>query len=197
MVWRNTQEYEPVTFICGYCGKGVGTQKGFFQESERGRIYICPFCDRPTYVRLNADASAITDQVPGSAFGSSIDHLSEDLGRLYDESRQCLSVSAYTPAVLSCRKILMHVAVDLGADEGKPFVTYVKWLAQNGHIPKRAEVWVDHIRDAGNEKNHEIKLSEKDEAELLLSFVEMLLKINYEFPGRVPVVPEDLEAAGN
>jgi len=45
--------------------------------------------------------------------------------------------------------------------------------------------WVDHIRKKGNEANHEIIIVEKDDATELLSFVEMLLKVIYEFPARM------------
>ena len=45
---------------------------------------------------------------------------------------------------------------------------------------------VDHIRKKGNEANHEIVLMEKEDAEDLLVFSEMLLKFIYEFPKRVP-----------
>ena len=55
-------------------------------------------------------------------------------------------------------------------------------LADNHYIPPDAKEWVDHIREKGNEANHEIAIMESDDAELLLSFIQMLLKIIYEFP---------------
>ncbi|EEF78683.1 hypothetical protein MDMS009_2856 [Methylophaga thiooxydans DMS010] len=36
-----------------------------------------------------------------------------------------MEVNAYTAAELICRKILMHVAADKGADEGKSFAAYL------------------------------------------------------------------------
>jgi hypothetical protein len=37
-----------------------------------------------------------------------------------------LTVSAFTSAVLTCRKLLMHLAVEKGAQPGKSFLEYVE-----------------------------------------------------------------------
>jgi hypothetical protein len=137
-------------------------------------------------------------QVPGAAFGASVEHLETELERLFEEARNCMSVNAFSSAVLACRKMLMHVAVDLGAKPGQTFLKYVGYLQSNNHIPPGSKVWVDHIRSKGNEANHEIRLSTRDEAELLLRFTEMLLRITYEFPHKVPApLPAATGAASN
>ena len=97
-----------------------------------------------------------------------------------------MKVSAFTSAVLACRKLLMNIAVAEGADEGKRFIEYVEYLADNGYVPPGGKGWVDHIRTQGNEATHEIAMKTEDEAKDLISFVEMLLKFIYEFPARVP-----------
>ena len=109
-----------------------------------------------------------------------------EVQQLYREIRNCSTVSAYTAAVLLCRKLLMNIAVELGATPNKTFQFYVKYLADNGYIPPNAKGWVDHIRNKGNEATHEIILMSQPEAEELISFAEMLLRIIYEFPQRVP-----------
>lgn len=80
----------------------------------------------------------------------------------------------------------MNVAVDLNAPPNQTFVEYVKYLSNNHYIPPNAQGWVDHIRNKGNEANHEIYLMSQTDAEELISLAEMLLKIVYEFPARVP-----------
>jgi hypothetical protein len=65
-------------------------------------------------------------------------------------------------------------------------MAYVEHLAASGYVPPHGKGWVDHIRKKGNEANHEIVLMEKDDAQELISFVEMLLKFIYEFPSRIP-----------
>lgn len=80
----------------------------------------------------------------------------------------------------------MNIAVAQDAKEGASFISYVTYLADKGFVPPNGRGWVDHIRDKGNEANHEIKLMAQQDAEELISFLEMLLKFIYEFPNRVP-----------
>jgi hypothetical protein len=79
----------------------------------------------------------------------------------------------------------MHIAVAKGAEEGKKFIEYVQFLADKNYIPPDAKDWVDHIREKGNEANHEITIMNKEDANDLISFSEMLLKLIYEFPANI------------
>jgi hypothetical protein len=97
-----------------------------------------------------------------------------------------MAAGAPTAAVLCCRKLLMHVAVDRKAKEGESFVIYVQYLEDNHFIPAGAKSWVDQIRTRGNEANHEIQIKTQPEAEEMIDFVEMLLKVIYDYPSRVP-----------
>jgi hypothetical protein len=143
-------------------------------------IYVCHQCYQPTYV--NAD----NQPTPGAAFGGQVENLPIEIEELYREICNCAKVSAYTGSVLLCRKLLMNIAVTKGAPANKNFVFYVKYLADNGYIPPNAHGWVDHIREKGNEANHEIVLMKPDDAKNLILLAEMLLKIIYEFPARIP-----------
>lgn len=180
MGWNNESHINSVKFFCGFCGSNVASDKGFFDKTGRNIIRICPHCDKPSFF----DQSGA--QVPGVAPGNEIGHLPQELEALYSEARRCVSVNAYTASVLSCRKLLMHIAVQQKAEPGKNFVHYVEYLANNGFVPPNGKGWVDHIRKKGNEATHEIVLMKKADAEELISFAEMLLKFIYEFPARVP-----------
>jgi hypothetical protein len=79
----------------------------------------------------------------------------------------------------------MHIAVSKGAAPGDTFINYVQFLADKNFIPPDAKEWVDHIRKKGNEANHEIAIMTQEDAEELLSFCEMLLKVIFEFPAAV------------
>jgi hypothetical protein len=79
----------------------------------------------------------------------------------------------------------MHIAVAKGAQPGESFVSYVQFLADHNYVPPDARGWVDHIRTKGNEANHEISIMSRADAEELLSFIEMLLRIIYEFPAAI------------
>ena len=76
----------------------------------------------------------------------------------------------------------MHIAVSKGAEENKSFASYVDYLSDNNYVPPDAKAWIDHIRKKGNEANHDINIMPKEDAEELISFIEMLLKLIYEFP---------------
>ena len=65
------------------------------------------------------------------------------------------------------------------------FIEYVQFLSDKNYIPPDARAWVDHIRKKGNEANHEIVIMTKTEAEDLLDFIGMLLKIVYQFPATI------------
>ena len=180
MKWPNQGQIEARKFCCGFCGNVVATDKGFFNNTGRKKVYPCPYCDNPSFFDENGN------QFPGVVPGNNVSHLPKELEAIYNEARRCVSVNAYTAAVLACRKLLMHIAVEKKADPGKAFIYYVEFLADNGYVPPNGKGWVDHIRKKGNEATHEIVLMKKDDAVELISFSEMLLKFIYEFPAQVP-----------
>jgi Domain of unknown function (DUF4145) len=120
--------------------------------------------------------------MPGVAYGKPVQHLPADLDEIYTEARNCMSVNAFVPAVLTARTILMHVAVEQGAEAGLPFGAYVQHLVAGGFVPPNATKWVNHIRQKGNEAAHKIDLMTRDDAEKVLRFVEMILLFIYEYP---------------
>jgi hypothetical protein len=125
-------------------------------------------------------------QVPGPLFGKDVEGVTApSVTGLYREARFCMTVSAYTAAALCARKMLMNVAVAKGAKAGDSFRSYVEFLADKRLIPEEAKEWVKRIKDSGNDVNHSIDLVEERDAERLLTYVEMLLKLVYEFPARL------------
>ena len=178
MNWNNLANITSKEYRCGYCGNVVASSQGYFINAQIN-IHICPHCTNPTYFSGGA-------QTPGVAPGNEIEHLPKDVEALYREARNCVAISSYTSGVLTCRKLLMNIAVSQGAKEGQNFFSYVDYLADNGFVPPNGRAWVDHIRKKGNEANHEIILMGQEDAEELISFAEMLLKFIYEFPMKVP-----------
>lgn len=184
--WHQPQNLTSRAFICGYCGKDVSSNKGYGirgrggSGTDLGGVYICHQCQGPTFF------SPAGNQLPGQRVGQSVVGVPQDLHRLYEEARMCASGNCPTAAVLSCRKMLMNIAVEKGADEGKSFLHYVEYLSDKGYVPPGGKGWVDYIRKKGNEANHEIKLMASGDARDLIRFVEMLLRFIYEFPGMIP-----------
>lgn len=178
------------SFTCGYCGAYVSSEKGmpllepgsgyntnYYQKNNIG-VYICNNCCMPTFIYKDI-------QVPGNRYGSPVKGVPEEVNNVYEEARSCYAVNAYTGTVLLCRKLLMHVAVDLGADENLRFIEYINFLNEHHYVSVKSNEWIDQIRKYGNEATHEIEVSSKQDAQLILKFCEMLLKMNYEYPSIV------------
>ena len=180
--WRNPLgPMEPRSYVCGYCGNRVGPNMGWWTKNTnpQARIYLCSFCGKPTFFDV------MGKQYPGLPFGDDVASVPADVGALYAEARFCMTVNSSTSAVLTCRKLLMHIAVEKGAPTGKSFLEYVEYLADKHYVPPDGMGWVDQIRKKGNEANHEIKIMSSDDAKDLIEFSEMLLKFVYEFPAKV------------
>lgn len=105
--------------------------------------------------------------------------------RIWDEARTCFGASAYTAAVMLCRKLLLHVAVEKGLppsnDKGRApgFKDCVDHLESEGVITRSMLGWVDRIKDVGNEATHEINPVSKDDAEAVGAFTQQLLTLAY------------------
>lgn len=175
--WQNTNNIDPQDFICGYCGRNVGSHTGYFNNSNPNtKIYICPFCGMPTLFYQNK-------QYPGPLLGRNIENLPSGVAEIYRELKDTNKNSSFTAVSLLGRKLIMHLAVNVArAKEGEKFVQYVEYLKKSGYIPPNGDKILKYIKDLGNEKNHEIKIGTKEEAEKIIKFIEALLIFMYEFP---------------
>jgi len=187
--WDNLQEIEPKSFVCGYCGTKVSSDRGYRGVKQVTRnhrpdsqpifIYICSGCKQPVYF----DEHFV--QHPSSIYGENIENIpKEEIKILYNEARHCSSCGAFSAAVMCCRKLLMHIAVDKGAPENKKFIEYIDYLVDNHYIHDESKEWVDLIRLIGNDANHEIKIMTEKDAKLLIDFISMILKILFDYPAR-------------
>lgn len=180
-----------IRYTCGYCGTDTSPAYGWYSSiggpNIRGYVGICTYCNKPSFVET--ESGKVINTTPAAVMGKEVEGLPEEVRQLYEEARACTAAGAYTSAVLTCRKILMHVAVEKKAPEGKKFIEYVDYLATEGYIPKEGKAWVDYIRTKSNEANHEIKVMGKDDAMTVITFTEMLLRLVYEFKERLPKAP--------
>lgn len=180
--WSSPNQMNAKTYTCGYCSTFISSEKGWYGTLQ-GRqvfIYICPSCKGPSYF------DAQDGQNPGATFGGKVEGIDDaSVESLYSESRKSFAAGAFTATVLACRKLLMHIAVSKGAEEGKTFLEYIEHLSSKNYIPPDAKQWVDLIRQKGNEANHEIVIMSQENAKDLIAFSEMLLKMIFEFPYKV------------
>lgn len=181
--WEQTHRLSAKGYICGYCARSVASVAGYPNHQNLDghlyAIYICPNCGMPT---LFSDEI----QIPGPMLGREIADLPPDILAVYKEIQDSIKVNAYTGSILLGRKLLMHLAVDkAGASEGETFASYVEHLKNSGYIPPGGDNLLSFIQGLGNEKNHELKVGNRSEAQKILKFIETLLIFIYEFPAEV------------
>jgi len=189
--WQSVGESAAKNYKCGYsdCGREVSSERGWSHQRDDdghadGLIQICSVCKRPTFFDL-----ALGVQTPGVSLGNDVGNLPPDISAIWSEIRTATSHNAYTSAVLTGRKLLMHIAVSQGAAAGLTFVQYVDYLVNNHFAPPNSAQWIDRIRTHGNEANHQIVVKARPDAEEIITFLEMLLRFIYEFPARGAVTP--------
>jgi ribosomal protein S27AE len=165
-------------YRCGHCGHDV-TGLVVARHNDPGRIetaiwLLCPNC---------GDASVVTKKeelYPAALPGPELMGLPADIGNAYLEARKCLGLLAFTACTMMCRKILLHVAVEKGAEAGKPFEFCVDYLQDQGYISHNMKPWVDRIRRLGNEGAHDLEAPSSEAAESALIFTGELLRTVYE-----------------
>jgi hypothetical protein len=199
--WAGLANLPARRYRCGFCGDQVASEKGWITDTvipntdtHPGQLRVCPICKQPTFFRTFGPPEPGVAQVPGAPVGAVVKHLPPDVGRLYEEAKDCHAASAFTAAVLALRKLLMHIAVEKEAKESLTFVEYVDYLDRRHYLGHDGKGWVDLIRTRSNEANHEIELMTADDSGHLLTLAEMLLKLVYEFPGNLPKPPAETNA---
>lgn len=182
-VWEGRQHLQQNDFTCGYCNRHTSSKTGLmlYENAKRttqfydNGVYVCTYCEMPSFLWRNI-------QVPGNKFGNPVSGVSDTVSQLYEEARDSFSVNSYTAVLLVCRKLLMHIAVELGAETDKNFLYYVNFLRDENFITAKSDKWVDAIRKYGNQATHEVNIATREEAERIIKFTEMILKTNFEYP---------------
>jgi len=170
-------------YQCGACGERTTGHFGIWQLTQHhrhgvaARVVICSHCGRPTYFESSHQI------YPKPRYGQKVEGITDGaVAQLYTEARYCTSYGAFTSAAMLCRKVLMHVAVSLGAKPNQTFKEYVDYLDREGYTPPKGKDWVDDIRNKGNEANHEIRIVSEDEAQRTLYFTGLVLQLIYSAP---------------
>lgn len=130
-----------------------------------------------------ADGSVLTKSgvvYPTSNQKPILQGLPSETEKAFEEAHGCFTIKAYTSCELICRKILMHVAVDKGANQGDTFENYINHLEIKGYVTPSMKPWVQLIRLNGNESTHELKSPDELRAKSTLTFTSELLRLVYD-----------------
>ena len=130
-IW-NAQDVLGMRYVCGYCGTDTHPSKGWTitknNQNRHGWVLICTDCNYPSFLDWDSKSNEILSITPAAKMGLPVAGLPNDVAGLYDVARACTGAGAYTAAVLVCRKILMHIAVEKGAKPGAKFIDYLSTL---------------------------------------------------------------------
>lgn len=177
--YRADSEHAWASGDCPGCGPVQLGRVAFVEEPDRVEWLRCTSCGSG----LVNNQGILSPESPPLAVPLG---LPEAEAEAWQEVRACLSVGAYTAAVMICRKLLMHLAVTHGLaaknDKGRApsYAECVQHLQDEGVITSRMRRWVDRVKDVGNEANHELEPVAEQRALDVGRFTEQLLKLAYE-----------------
>ncbi|MDD4684750.1 MAG: DUF4145 domain-containing protein [Bacteroidales bacterium] len=192
MVWIDAKNGETHNYVCGYCGSDITSQFGYYamDDNRSGQIAyirICHRCGKPTFISNDGKT------VPSAIYGKNIEHLPKEIEELYNEARRCFNIDAYTSVIMCCRKLLMHIACENGAEKDLAFGRYVQYLKDKGYVATPTHKLADAILTYGNIANHQLEIYTKKDATNIMLFTEAILKNIYELPSIYDELAEEKE----
>lgn len=163
---------------CGHCGQGVSAEVAAGKYVQGSSIAMqCPLCHEFT---ARSRKGVLYPPFLGNR---GVKHLPPDVAAAWHEAVLASGVGACTAAEIMCRKILMHVAVDVAKSKvGESFRSYIDDLDDKGYIPTGLKSKIEEIRDRGNVANHDLPTSTAEEAERTMAVTQHLLASVYELP---------------
>lgn len=176
--WGHLGKLHGESFKCSQCEADAAPHVGYRMTVSQAMIAICPRCHFPTLLLPKG-----AGQIPAAPLGRALTGLPDNVKRFYDEARRTATVEAWDGVALLCRTLLLHVAVaDAGASQGASFEKAVDALQTGGWIPPTGRPWVDQVRTVGNKAAHKADPVTREEATMIMRFVELLLANVYEAP---------------
>lgn len=163
---------KPMRYVCSHCGGVVWGIVVARCMPTATHWLVCPGCGKGSVAN---DGTV----VPVSLLGENIKGLPDTIKGAYIEARRSITSESYTACELMCRKILMNVAVEKGAEKGLGFTSYVDYLIKHNYVTTMMK-WVDQIRKNGNEAAHEIHAPDSERADITFRFTMLFLRNVYE-----------------
>lgn len=174
----------------------VATREGFYRYDEwvprwghsmpvGFSLWRCPRCNQPivtahVFEDPDDDQMKIRYPVPGRLLPEEVP---ETVSETFHEGLLCLKATAYSAAVMMCRKCLEATCAHFQVG-GRDLKTKLDQLAAQEIIDPMLAEWSHHLRLAGNSAAHDVdrRLS-KEDADDIVTFTRALLE--YVFSLRV------------
>jgi hypothetical protein len=184
-----------MSMTCTECGPStfliVAASADSIQQADGRLVFLrCVRCTRGVVVNRGVVS-------PGASSLPAVDGCPADVEAAWAEVRAALGVRATTSAVMMCRKLLFHIAVEKGlpakGDKGRApsFEQCLAHLRAEGLLTPPLEPWVQHIKDIGNTANHDLAAITPEEAERVATFTRQLLVTTYEMPHKMKAVLDE------
>lgn len=192
--WKiiSDSNWDTKKYTCSFCGSVVSSNTHSFLSYVGSydlnwphyEVWICPHCHRPT-IFIKEKFECDEQQIPSVKFGEDVKHLNKQIDNIYNEMRECYKVGAYNAVAMLSRALLLFICTNLCKDnsinESSKFVDCVNYLVNNGYVPINAKSWVDKLRSFANSFTHKSINVGSDQAKDLIKYMQMILKIVYEF----------------
>lgn len=174
----STYSYSCIKCRAIVSGVVVNSYPSDFPVPLRVAWLMCPHCGTGA-VRQSDDTIS-----PSGILGEAVEGLSTAAEQTYAEACKCMTVAAYTACELMCRKLIMHMGAENGANPRDPFGAHLTALEDAGFITAPVKSWADRIRGNGNDATHGEASTTKERAADTMAFTVMLLRLVYEMPHR-------------
>lgn len=147
-------------------------------------LYFCNLCGRPTF----QDGLQNNEYFPKKIFGQKIElpEKYKEIQEGFEELKKCISVNAFTAAVMIGRKLLTIIAYNYPqiSDEIKKkiennqikFIECVDELKKINALPFINHYLFDIVRKLGNNANHQLEQRSKDDAKEIYEALELIMR---------------------
>lgn len=188
--WECCEEYE--SYECPYCSILVSPLKTLITkkwlrsgEYIYSYLYFCNHCGRPTF----KDGLQNNELFPKKIFGEKIElpERYKEIQEGFEELRKCMSINAFTAAVMIGRKLLIIITYNYPqiSDEIKKkiennqinFFNCVDELKKMNVLPSINHYLFDMVRKLGNNANHQLEQRSKNDANEIYKAIKLIMKI--------------------
>lgn len=179
------------SYECPYCLVLVSPvktlkTKNYLQPNKSiySYLYFCNNCGRPTF----QDGLKNNESFPKKPFGQKIElpEKYQEIQEGFEELKKCISVDAFTAAVMIGRKLLTIITYNYPeiSDKTKTkieegsinFSESVHELKEIHALPPINYHLLDKIRKLGNDANHKLVQKSKKEAKEIYEAIELIMK---------------------
>ncbi len=181
---------------CPHCGtRHVETRAvAEAQDTQRDERWLVLQCQngecKRLFVRLTHMPAPFTKRFqypPGKIDLPSDPKIPAEVPNEYREAATCLAIGCHLASMTMSRRVLQRCLKQQGFNE-KTLERQIETAKADGTIPKRYHVLADEIRKYGNIGAHpdddNLALATAENAQHLLSFVDLLIHEFYELPAK-------------